>query len=218
VLGSVRHPLNSSDFSSFLLQAQASNAKVVGLANAGADTVNAIKQASEFGLTTNGTKLAALLAFITDVHSLGLKAARGLVLTEPFYWDLNDETHGFSKRFAARAGSQVPTAIQAGVYSAALHYLKAVEAVKTKSTSPVMAKMKEMPTGDPIFGEGYVREDGRKMHNMYLFEVKASEESTGAWDYYKTIATIPADKAFRPLSESGCSLVKRPKVSDDERK
>jgi branched-chain amino acid transport system substrate-binding protein len=210
VLGSVRHPLNSSDFSSFLLQAQSSKAKVVGLANAGADTVNAIKQASEFGITANGIKLAALLAFITDVHSLGLKAARGLVLTEPFYWDLNDETREFSKRFAARAGGQVPTAIQGGVYSAALHYLNAVEAVKTSSAGSVMAKMKDMPTQDPIFGKGYVREDGRKMHDMYLFQVKTPEESKGPWDYYKTVATIPADKAFRSLSESACSLVKRP--------
>jgi branched-chain amino acid transport system substrate-binding protein len=210
VLGGVKHPINTSDFSSFLLRAQASNAKVIGLANGGADTINAIKQASEFGLTANGTKLAALLGFITDVHSLGLAVAHGLVLTEAFYWDLNDQTREFSKRFAARSKGRVPTQIQAGAYSATLHYLKAVEALKSSATGPVIAKMKATPTQDPLFGSGYVREDGRKMHDMYLFEVKTPEESKAPWDYYKTIATIPAESAFRPLSQSACPLIKRP--------
>jgi branched-chain amino acid transport system substrate-binding protein len=210
VLGGVKHPINTSDFSSFLLQAQASKAKVIGLANGGADTINAIKQASEFGLTANGTKLAALLGFITDVHSLGLAVAHGLVLTEAFYWDLNDQTREFSKRFAARSKSRVPTQIQAGAYSATLHYLKAVEALKSNATGPVIARMKATPTQDPLFGSGYIREDGRKMHDIYLFEVKTLEESKAPWDYYKTIATIPAEKAFRPLSQSACPLIKRP--------
>jgi branched-chain amino acid transport system substrate-binding protein len=210
VVGSVKHPISTSDFSSFLLQAQASKAKIIGLANGGADTINAIKQASEFGLTANGTKLAALLAFITDVHSLGLNVAHGLVLTEAFYWDMNEQTRAFSKRFAERAKGRAPTTIQAGMYSATLHYLKAVDALKSSATGPVIAKMKATPTQDPIFGSGYIREDGRKMHDMYLFEVKTPEESKAPWDYYKTIATIPAEKAFRPLSQSACPLIKRP--------
>ncbi|MGL4262781.1 MAG: ABC transporter substrate-binding protein [Afipia sp.] len=209
VAGSVRHPLNTSDFSSFLLQAQAAKTKVIGLANAGGDTVNAIKQASEFGITNSNTKLAALLFFITDVHSLGLKTAHGLVMTEAYYWDLNDGTRAFAKRFAEKAPGRQPSMIHAGAYSATLHYLKAIVASKSKSGSTVVSEMKKLPTKDVAFGEGSVREDGRKLHDMYLFEVKKPEESKGAWDYYKLLARIPADDAFRPLAESACPLVKK---------
>ena len=209
VAGSVRHPLNTSDFSSFLLQAQAAHVKIVALANAGADTINAIKQAGEFGVNANGTKLAALLAFITDIHSLGLKTAQGLILTEAFYWDLNDGTREFSKRFAERANGRAPSQIHAGAYSATIHYLKAVEALKSKAALPVIAKMKAMPTDDPLFGKGSIREDGRKMHPMYLFEVKKPEESKAPWDYYKLLATIPAEEAFRPLAEGNCPFVSK---------
>ena len=207
VLGSVKHPINTSDFSSFLLQAQASKAKVVGLANAGGDTTNAIKQASEFGITQGGQALAGLLVFSSDIKALGLKAAQGLVLTEGFYWDLTDQTRGFSKRFAAQFGGKMPTSSQAGVYSSVLHYLKAVNALKSKETEKVMAKMKELPIDDPLFGKGVLRADGRATHPMYLFEVKKPAESTGEWDLYKTLATIPAEEAFRPLNEGGCPLV-----------
>lgn len=207
VLGSVKHPLNTQDFSSFLLQAQSSGAKVIGLANAGGDTINSIKQASEFGIVQGGQKLAGLLVFISDVHSLGLKAAQGLVLTSTFYWDLNDQTRSWSDRFF-KATNRRPTMVQAGVYSGVLHYLKAVAAVgDAKDALKVVAKMKELPTDDPLFGKGSVRADGRVIHNAYLFEVKKPEESKGPWDYYKLLATIPADKAFRPLSEGGCPLV-----------
>ncbi|GAC1563007.1 MAG: ABC transporter substrate-binding protein [Beijerinckiaceae bacterium] len=211
VLGTVRHPLNSPDFSSFLLQAQNSKAKVVGLANAGGDTTNAVKQAAEFGLTQSGQTLAALLLFISDVHALGLNAAQGLTFTETFYWDMNDQTREFSQRFANRMkNGAMPTMVQAGVYSAVLHYLKAAEALgSVEDGAKVVAKMKEMPTDDTIFGKGSIRADGRKIHPAYLFQVKKPAESKGPWDYYITKATIPADQAFRPLSESECPLVKK---------
>jgi branched-chain amino acid transport system substrate-binding protein len=209
VLGAVRTPFPGTDFSSFLLQAQASKAKVIGLANAGGDLINSVKQAGEFGITQGGQKLAGLLTFITDVHSLGLQAAQGLVLTESFYWDNNDQTRAFSERFAKAAGGRKPSMVQAGVYSGMLHYLKAIEAAKSKDAAVVMAKMKEMPTEDPVFGKGSVRADGRKLHDMYLFEVKKPGESKGAWDYYKQVAVLSPDQAFKPLSESECPLVKK---------
>jgi branched-chain amino acid transport system substrate-binding protein len=209
VLGKVRHPFPTSDFSSFLLQAQASKAKIIGLANAGADTTNAIKQGAEFGIGRGGQQFAGLLVFLTDVHALGLEKAQGLVLTEAFYWDMNDRTRAWSKRFAERHHGAMPTSVQAGVYSATLHYLKAVEALKSDDGPKVIAKMKEMPTDDPLFGKGVVRADGRKIHPMYLFEVKKPAESKGAWDYYKVRATIPADQAFRPLDQGECPLVKK---------
>jgi branched-chain amino acid transport system substrate-binding protein len=208
VLGTVRHPFPGQDFSSFLLQAQSSGAKVIGLANAGGDTINSIKQAAEFGITQGGQALAGLLVFATDVHALGLQAAQGLVLTEAFYWDLNDGTREWSKRFAEKNGGKMPTMVQAGVYASVLHYLKAVEATGGKDPAAVMAKMKEMPTDDPLFGRGQIRQDGRHVHDMYLFRVKTPDKSTGEWDLYEKVATIPADKAFRPLSEGGCPLVK----------
>ncbi|PAQ12136.1 ABC transporter substrate-binding protein [Mesorhizobium temperatum] len=208
VLGAVRHPFPGQDFSSFLLQAQGSGAKVVGLANAGGDTINAVKQASEFGITQGGQALAALLMFINDVHALGLDVAQGLVLTGAFYWDKNDQTREFSARFQERNAGQKPSMIEAGVYASVLHYLKAVEAVGDKDAAKVMAKMKEMPTDDPLFGKGTIRADGRKLHEMYLFRVKKPDQSKGPWDYFETVATIPADKAFRPLADGGCPLVK----------
>lgn len=207
VMGTARHPFPGTDFSSYLLQAQASGADVIGLANAGGDTVNAIKQAAEFGITQAGQNLAGLLIFITDVNALGLEAAQDLVLTESFYWDLNDETREWSERFAEQNDGKMPTMVHAGVYSGVLHYLKAVEATEGKVTSALMSTMKEMPTDDPLLGEGRVREDGRKIHDMYLFQVKSPDESTGAWDYYELLATIPAEEAFRPLEEGGCELV-----------
>src|SRR5882724_10550206 len=185
VLGKVRHPLNTQDFSSFLLQAQASKAKIIGLANAGGDTTNAIKQAAEFGIVRGGQKLAGLLVFITDVHALGLDKAQGLIMTETFYWDTNDKTRAFAKKFAERDRQIHPTMIHAGVYSATLHYLKAVEALKSDDGTQVIAKMKAMPTDDPLFGKGTIRADGRKVHPAYLFEVKKPSESKGPWDYYK---------------------------------
>ena len=210
VLGRVRHPFPATDFSSFLLQAQASKAKIIGLANAGADTVNSIKQASEFGIVRGGQKLAALLAFITDVHALGLQASQGLIMTEAWYWDLNDANREFAKKFAPQNKGIYPTMVHAGVYSAVTHYLKAVEALKSDADGKaVVAKMKELPTDDKLFGKGTVRADGRKIHPMYLVEVKTPTESKGAWDYFKVRATIPADEAFRPLSEGGCPLVNR---------
>ncbi|GMV02327.1 MAG: hypothetical protein AMXMBFR52_19830 [Burkholderiales bacterium] len=208
VLGKVRHPLATQDFSSFLLQAQASKAKVIGLANAGGDTINSIKQAAEFGIVKGGQSLAGLLVFLTDVHGLGLQTAQGLVVTETFYWDLNDQTRAWSKRFAAANGGKYPSMDHAGVYGVVLHYLKAVEAAKTDDGTKVVAKMKELPTDDPLFGKGTVRQDGRKIHPAYLFEVKKPSESKGPYDYYKVRATIPADQAFRPLAEGGCPLVK----------
>jgi branched-chain amino acid transport system substrate-binding protein len=209
VLGKVRHPFPGQDFSSFLLQAQTSKAKIIGLANAGSDTINAIKQASEFGIVQGGQNLAALLAFSTDVHALGLKTAQGLIMTEAWYWDLNDNNREFTKKFAPQFKGLHPTMVHAGVYSAVMHYLKAVEALKSDADgAAVVAKMKEMPTDDKLFGKGQVRQDGRKIHPMYLFEVKKPSESKGPWDYYKVRATIPADQAFRPMSEGGCPLVK----------
>jgi len=209
VLGKVRHPFPTSDFSSFLLQAQASKAKIIGLANAGADTINAIKQGAEFGIVRGGQQFAGLLVFISDVHALSLERAQGLVLTEAFYWDLNDRTRAWSKRFAAQHHGAMPTMVQAGVYSAVLHYLKAVDALKSDDGTKIIAKMKEMPTDDALFGKGTVRADGRKIHPMYLFEVKKPSESKGAWDYYKVRATIPAEQAFRPLDQGECPLAKK---------
>ncbi|MCG6114135.1 MAG: ABC transporter substrate-binding protein [Mesorhizobium sp.] len=207
VVGTVRHPFPGQDFSSFLLQAQASGASVIGLANAGGDTTNAIMQAAEFGITQAGQALAGLLVFITDVHALGLETAQGLVLTESFYWDLNDETREWSARFAEEGNGNMPTMVQAGVYAGVLHYLKAVEAAGTSDADEVIAQMKEIPTDDPLFGQGEVRADGRKIHDMYLFRVKAPDESEGPWDYYETLSTIPAATAFRPMEDGGCSLV-----------
>jgi branched-chain amino acid transport system substrate-binding protein len=208
VLGKVRHPLATQDFSSFLLQAQASKAKVIGLANAGGDTTNSIKQAYEFGIVKGGQTLAGLLVFLTDIHALGLEKAQGLYLTETFYWDLNDQTRAWSKRFAALNGGKYPSMDQAGVYAGILHYLKAVDAAKTDDGTKVTQKMKDLPTDDALFGKGSIRKDGRKLHPAYLFEVKKPSESKGAYDYYKLLATIPADQAFRPLSEGECPLVK----------
>jgi branched-chain amino acid transport system substrate-binding protein len=208
VLGKVRVPLNTQDFSSFLLQAQASKAKIIGLANAGGDTRNSIKQAAEFGIVKGGQNLAGLLVFLTDVHALGLPTAQGLIFTETFYWDMNDQTRAFTKRFIARNKNVYPTMIHAGVYAGVLHYLKAVEALKSDDGTKVIAKMKEMPTDDPLFGKGTVRVDGRKIHPAYLFEVKKPSESKAEWDYYKLRATIPADQAFRPLKDGECPLVK----------
>ena len=212
VVGSVKHPLNTSDFSSFLLQAQSSKAKVIGLANAGGDTDNAIKQAAEFGIVTGGQKLAALLLFINDVHSLGLKTAQGLTFTESFYWDMNDQTRAFSKRFAAQtANHAMPSMTQAGNYAAVLHYLKALDALggNPHDGAKVVAKMKELPTDDPLFGKGPLRADGRRIIPAYLFEVKKPEESKYPWDYYKLVATIPAEDAAVPLAQSECPLVKK---------
>src|SRR5438094_2539757 len=209
VLGKVRHPLNTQDFSSFLLQAQASKAKIVGLANAGGDTTNSIKQAAEFGIVKGGQNLAGLLVFLTDIHALGLPTAQGLIITNTFYWDSNEQTRAFAKRFAERDKGIYPTMIHAGVYSALTHYLKAVEALKSDDGTKVIAKMKETPTDDPLFGKGSIRVDGRKIHPAYLVEVKKPSESKGPWDYYKVRATIPADQAFRPLKDGACPLVKK---------
>ncbi|HEY3533022.1 MAG TPA: ABC transporter substrate-binding protein, partial [Casimicrobiaceae bacterium] len=197
------------DFSSFLLQAQSSKAKVIGLANAGGDTTNSIKQAAEFGIVKGGQELAGLLVFITDVHALGLNTAQGLTLTETFYWDMNDQTRAFAKRFAPQDKGLHPTMLHAGVYAALLQYFKAVEALKSDSDGvKVVDKMKEMPTDDPLFGKGSIRVDGRAIHPAYLVQVKTPAESKQPWDYYKILATIPADEAFRPLKDGGCSLVK----------
>jgi branched-chain amino acid transport system substrate-binding protein len=210
VLGKVRTPFPGQDFSSFLLQAQASKAKVIGLANAGGDTINSIKQAAEFGITKGGQNLAGLLVFVTDVHSLGLPTAQGLVLTESFYWDLNDGTRAWSREFAAAHKGRMPSMVQAGVYASVIHYLKALEALKSDADGvKVVDKMKEMPTDDKLFGKGTIRVDGRKIHDAFLFEVKKPAESKGPWDYYKLRATIPAAEAFRPLAQSECSLVKK---------
>jgi branched-chain amino acid transport system substrate-binding protein len=208
ILGSVRHPLNTSDFSSYLLQAQSSKAKVVGLANAGGDTINAIKQASEFGLTKGGQKLSPLLAFVTDIDSVGLETAQGLLLAEAFYWDLNDDTRAFSKRFMDRV-KRVPTSAQAGVYSSVMHYLKAVKAAGTTDSAAVMKIMKDTPINDFFAKNGRIREDGRMVHDMYLFEVKKPSESKGRWDDYKLLATVPGNEAFQSLEVSRCPLVKK---------
>jgi len=212
VLGGVKHPLNTSDFSSFLLQAQSSKAKVIGLANAGGDTTNAIKQASEFGIVQGGQKLAALLLFINDVHALGLKTAQGLTFTESFYWDLNDKTRAWSKKFAEKVSNHaMPSMTQAGNYAMVLHYLKALEALggNPHDGAKVVAKMKEVPTDDPLFGNGPLRADGRRLIPAYLFEVKKPEESKGPWDYYKLIATIAPEDAAKPLEASECPLIKK---------
>ncbi|MEK8035118.1 MAG: ABC transporter substrate-binding protein [candidate division NC10 bacterium] len=209
VLGKVRHPLSNQDFSSFLLQAQASKAKIVGLANAGADVTNSIKQGAEFGIVKGGQNFAGLLVFITDVHALGLEKAQGLIFTETFYWDRNEQTRAFAKRFAERNRGIHPTMIHAGAYAGTLHYLKAVEALKSDDGTRAIAKMKEMPTDDSLFGKGVVRADGRKIHPAYLFEVKKPSESKYPWDYYKVRATIPANEAFRPIDQGDCPLVKK---------
>jgi branched-chain amino acid transport system substrate-binding protein len=208
VLGSVRHPLNTSDFSSFLLQAQASKAKVIGLANAGGDTVNAIKQGAEFGIMKSGQKMSPLLAFVTDIDSIGLETAQGLLLAEAFYWDLNDDTRAFSKRFMERV-KRVPTSVQAGVYSSVTHYLKAVKAAGTTDSAAVMKVMKETPINDFFAKNGRIREDGRMVHDMYLFEVKKPSESKGRWDDYKLLTTVSGNDAFQSLEQSRCPLVKK---------
>ena len=208
VLGNVRVPMNTLDFSSALLQAQSSKAKVVGLANAGADTTNSIKQAAEFGIVRGGQKMAGLLVFINDVNTLGLEAAQGMLLTNAFYWDRNEESRAWAQRYFQRM-SKMPNMTQAGIYSATTHYLKAVEAAGTDATPAVMEKMRSTPINDFFAKNGKIREDGRMVHEMYLYEVKKPTESKGAWDYYKLVATIPADQAFQPLSESKCPLVKK---------
>jgi branched-chain amino acid transport system substrate-binding protein len=208
VLGKVRHPLNTNDFSSFLLQAQSSKAKVIGLANAGGDTINSIKQASEFGIVKGGQSLAGLLVFASDVAALGLPTAQGLVLTETWYWDLNDDNRAFTKRWQQERPGKFPTMVQAGVYSAVTHYLKAVAELKSAADGKaVIAKMKATPTDDPLFGKGTIRADGRKVHPAYLLEVKKPEESKHPGDFYKVRATIPAAEAFRPLADGKCPLV-----------
>jgi branched-chain amino acid transport system substrate-binding protein len=208
VVGSVNTPFPTSDFSSYLLQAQGSGAQVVGLANAGGDTVNAIKQAAEFGVVQGGQKLAGLLVFISDVHALGLPIAQGLNLTTAYYWDRDDGTRAFAKRYAAQYGGKMPTMDQAGVYGSMLHYLKAVEALKGKDSAGLMAKMRDIPADDPLFGHGHLRIDGRMVHDMYLYQVKTPAESKYPWDYYKLVNKIPGDEAFRPLADGGCDLVK----------
>ena len=212
IVGGVKHPLNTSDFSSFLLQAQSSKAKIIGLANAGGDTTNAIKQAAEFGIVKGGQKLAALLLFLTDVKAIGLETAQGLNFTETFYWDLNDQTRAFSKKFAARMkNSAPPTMVQAGVYSGLLHYFKALDALggNPHDGVKVVEKMKSMPTEDPLFGKGEIQPNGRTIHSAYLFEVKKPSESKGPWDFYKLIGTVSGDQAFTPLAESKCAMLKK---------
>jgi branched-chain amino acid transport system substrate-binding protein len=212
VVGGVKHPLNTSDFSSFLLQAQASKAKIIGLANAGGDSTNSIKQAAEFGIVKGGQKLAALLLFLTDVKAMGLETAQGLNFTETFYWDMNDDTRAFSKKFAARMKSGAPpTMVHAGVYSGLIHYFKALEALggNPHDGIKVVEKMKSMPTDDTLFGKGSIQPNGRKIHSAYLFEVKKPSESKGPWDFYKLVGTVPGDQAFTPLSESKCALLKK---------
>ncbi|MCX7361081.1 MAG: ABC transporter substrate-binding protein [Alphaproteobacteria bacterium] len=209
VLGGVKHPINTQDFSSFLLQAQSSKAQVIGLANAGGDTINSIKQAAEFGIVKGGQKLAGLLVFVSDIHSLGLERAQGLSLTEAFYWDLDERTRAFAKKYGARNNNKMPTSVQAGFYSATLAYLNAVKAAGTDDSDKVMATMKATKWEDPVFGPSYIRADGRKMHSMYLFEVKKPSESKGAYDYYKLVATIPGEEAFRPMELGECPLVKK---------
>ena len=210
VLGSVAHPLNAPDFSSFLLQAQSSKAKVIGLANAGGDTINAIKQAAEFGIAQKGQRLAGLLVFISDINALGLQTAQGLEIVESFYWDRDDGTRAFSKKFAEKHGGAMPTMVQAGGYSAVLHYLKAVAELKSATDGKaVVAKMEATPTDDPLFGKGTIDPNGRKRHPMYLYDVKKPEESKAKWDYYKLVREIPADQAFRAPADSDCPLIKK---------
>ena len=211
VVGKVRHPLNTNDFSSFLLQAQASKAKVIGLANAGGDTINSIKQGAEFGIVKGGQKFAGLLVFVSDVNALGLNTAQGLTLTETWYWDMNDANRAWTKRWQAErnAPGKFPTMVQAGVYAGTLHYLKAVAALKSAANGKaVVAEMKKLPTDDPLFGKGTIRADGRKLHPAYLFEVKSPSESKYPGDFYKLRATIHANEAFRPLKDGNCPLVK----------
>ena len=208
VVGSARHPLNSSDFSSFLLQAQASKAKVIGMANAGGDTINTIKQASEFGIVAGGQKLAGIVMFISDIHALGLKMTQGLIITEAYYWDLNDRTRAFGKKFFAKM-NKMPTMNQAAMYSSTLHYLKAVQAAGTRDTKTVLAKMRELPVRDAFTDNGVLREDGRMVHSMFLLEVKKPEESKYPWDYYKVLAEVPGDQVFRPMKDGGCQYVKK---------
>ncbi len=210
VLGAVRHPINTNDFSSFLLQAQSSKAKVIGLANAGGDTINSVKQAAEFGIVKGGQKLAALLLFASDVNALGLETAQGLTFTETWYWDLNDGSRAWTKRWSAlrKDDSKVPTMNMSGVYAGTMHYLKAVATLKNAADGKaVVAEMKKEPTDDPLYGKGTVRADGRVLHPAYLFEVKKPSESKYKFDFYHVRATIPADQAFRPLKEGGCPLV-----------
>ncbi|UQD76555.1 ABC transporter substrate-binding protein [Bradyrhizobium japonicum] len=212
VVGGVKHPLNTPDFSSFLLQAQASKAKIIGLANAGGDTTNSIKQAAEFGIVKGGQKLAALLLFLTDVKAIGLETAQGLNFTETFYWDMNDQTRAFSKRFAAKMKNNAPpTMVQAGVYAGVRHYLKTLEALggNPHDGVKVVEKMKSIPTEDDLFGKGEIQPNGRTIHNAYLFEVKKPSESKGPWDFYKLVGTVSGDQAFTPLSESKCALLKK---------
>lgn len=207
ILGSTRLPVGTTDFASALLTAQGSQAEVIALANAGGDTINSIKQASQFGITAGGQKLATLAGFINDVHGLGLAEAQGLTITEATYWDLDDETRAWSNRFFETVKA-MPNMLQTGTYSSVLHYLKAVEAAGTDETDAVMAKMREIPVNDIFYKNGSIREDGRMLHDMRLFEVKKPEESSGPWDYYKLVATISADQAFQPLEKSTCPLVK----------
>jgi branched-chain amino acid transport system substrate-binding protein len=208
VLGAVKHPLNTQDFSSFLLQAQASKAKVIGLANAGGDTINSIKQGAEFGITAGGQQFAGLLVFVTDVNALGLKTAQGLVLTETWYWDMNDANRAWTKRWQAENPGKFPSMVVAGVYAETLHYLKAVAALKSAADGKASVnQMKAMPTDDPLFGKGYIRTDGRKVHPAYLFQVKKPEESKYPGDVYTLRATIPAEEAFRPLKDGNCPMV-----------
>ena len=205
VVGSARVPLNNADFSSFLLQAQASKAKIIGLANGGADTINTIKQAAEFGIVAGGQNLAGIVMFISDIHSLGLKLAQGLIVTEAYYWDLNDRTRAFGKRFFDRT-KKMPTMNQAATYSATLHYLNAVKAAGTKETKAVLEKMRATPVRDAFTDNGVLREDGRMVHSMFLLQVKKPEESKAPWDYYKVLAEVPGDQAFRPLKDGGCPV------------
>jgi branched-chain amino acid transport system substrate-binding protein len=208
VLGGVKHPLNTTDFSSFLLQAQSSKAQVIGLANAGGDTINSIKAAAEFGIVKGGQSLAGLLVFVTDVHALGLQTAQGLLLSESFYWDRDAKTRAWSKKWSERMGGQEPSMVQAGVYAAVLHYLKAVKALKSDADGKaVVDEMKKIPTDDPLFGKGVVRPDGRKLHAMYLYQVKKPSESKGEWDLYKLVKEVAADQAFRPEKEGNCQLI-----------
>lgn len=209
VLGSVRTPINTQDFSSFLLQAQSSKAEIIALINAGGDTINSIKQAVEFGIPQGGQRVVATVLYLSDVHSLGLKIAQGLQFTESFYWDLNDDTRAWTKRFAPRNNGRYPTALHAGAYATTLHYLKAVDALGASSDGKaVVEQMKKLPTDDPLFGKGSVRADGRKLHNMYLFEVKSPGDSKYPWDYYKLVKTIAPSEAWRPLADGGCEFLK----------
>lgn len=209
VIGSARHPLNSPDFSSFLLTAQASGAKVIGLANVGGDTINSIKQAAEFGVGRDGKqKVAALFMFIDDVHALGLKAAQGLLLTTAFYWDLNDSTRAWSRRFAAKNGGKMPSMDQAGVYSTVLAYLRAAASINSTDGRAVVAEMKRLPVEDPLFSNSRIRADGRVIHDLYLARVKTPAQSRGPWDYYEIVSTLPADEAFRPIEQGNCAMLK----------